>query len=179
MRSPSYGISGVTRGHSYPVAESLWGRRIVAGGAKWLREAPESPNNVTCTFFNAVNLLPKDLRFERGGAKLVSCPWCHLTSLRPCMACERSCSVTMSDRRVMSQYHSLVIISIFSKQFCAPSKWRPWHAPCLPYPRYATAPEFYTMWKEACTSVFEAIHTGTLVILKLTKIFQTCGQGRP
>jgi len=61
-------------------AESLWGRRITAGrrmtagGAECLREAPESPNNVTYTFFNAVNLLPKDLRFERGGAKLVSCP---------------------------------------------------------------------------------------------------------
>jgi len=27
--------------------------------------------------------LPKDLRFERGGAKLASCPGCHLTSLRP------------------------------------------------------------------------------------------------
>jgi len=29
-------------------------------------------------------LLPKDLRFEHGGAKLVSCPRRHLTSLRPC-----------------------------------------------------------------------------------------------
>jgi len=23
--------------------------------------------------------------------------------------------------------------------FAPPSKWRPWHMPCLPYPRYATA----------------------------------------
>jgi len=29
-------------------------------------------------------LLPKDLRFEHGGAKLVSCSGRHLTSLRPC-----------------------------------------------------------------------------------------------
>jgi len=29
-------------------------------------------------------LLLKDLRFEHGGAKLVSCPRRHLTSLRPC-----------------------------------------------------------------------------------------------
>ena len=35
--------------------------------------------------FNTVHLLPKDLRFENGGAKLVSCPGRHLTSLRPCM----------------------------------------------------------------------------------------------
>jgi len=28
---------------------------------------------------------------------------------------------------------------IFAKQFFRPpSKWRPWHVPCLPYPRYAT-----------------------------------------
>jgi len=26
------------------------------------------------------------------------------------MACERSCSVTISDRRIMSQYHSFVIL---------------------------------------------------------------------
>jgi len=35
-------------------------------------------------FFKTVHLLPKDLRFEHGGAKLVSCPKRHLTSLRPC-----------------------------------------------------------------------------------------------
>jgi len=34
----------------------------------------ESSNNVTCAFFNTVNLLPKDRRFERGGAKLVFVP---------------------------------------------------------------------------------------------------------
>jgi len=36
--------------------------------------APKSPNNVTRTFFNTVHLLPEDLRFENGGAKLASCP---------------------------------------------------------------------------------------------------------
>jgi len=35
---------------------------------------PKSPNNVASTFFTAVDLLPKKLRFENGGAKLVSCP---------------------------------------------------------------------------------------------------------
>jgi len=52
-----------------PDAESLWGA--------------ESPINVTSTFFNTVNLLPKELSFEHWGAKLASCPGRHLTSLRP------------------------------------------------------------------------------------------------
>jgi len=32
---------------------------------------------------NIVHLLPKDLRFEQGATKLVSCPERHLTSVRP------------------------------------------------------------------------------------------------
>ena len=49
------------------------------GGAK-------SHSNVITTFFKTVglHLLPKDLRFEHGGAKLVSFPRRHLTSLRSC-----------------------------------------------------------------------------------------------
>ena len=35
-----------------------------------------------CVFLTAY-LFPKDLRFEHGGTKLVSCPGRHLTSLRP------------------------------------------------------------------------------------------------
>jgi len=60
---------GVTRGHNCPGAESL-------------RGAPKSPKNVTGTFFNTAHLLPKDLRFKHGGAKLASCPGRHLTSVR-------------------------------------------------------------------------------------------------
>jgi len=45
-------------------------------------------NNVTSTFFNTIHLLPKDLRFERGGDKLASCPGRHLTSVRPCFRSE-------------------------------------------------------------------------------------------
>jgi len=53
-------------GHNSPGAELLWGRQIIA-------RAPKNPNNVASTFFNTVYLLPKDLRFEHGGATLVSC----------------------------------------------------------------------------------------------------------
>ena len=53
------------------------------GGDEWLRGAPKSPNNVTSTFFNTVHLLPKDLRYEHGGAKLASYHGSHLTSLHP------------------------------------------------------------------------------------------------
>jgi len=54
-----------------------------APGAESLRGAPKSPNNVTSAFFNTVHLLPKDLKFEHGSAKLASCPGRHLTWLRP------------------------------------------------------------------------------------------------
>ena len=42
-------------------------------GAEWLRGAPKSPNNVTSTFFNAVHLLRKDLRFVGPNCP----PWIH------------------------------------------------------------------------------------------------------
>jgi len=66
------------------------GRRVTMGApnhcmaAEWMRGAPKSPKNVTSTFFNTVHLLPKDLSFEHGGAKLASCPRRYLTSSRPC-----------------------------------------------------------------------------------------------
>jgi len=56
------------------------GRRMTAGGAE-----KKSPSNVTSTFFSAVHLPSKDVRFEYGGAKLASCPGRQLTSLRPCL----------------------------------------------------------------------------------------------
>ena len=64
------------RGRNYPGAESLWEHWNIAG-------APKNPNNATRTFFNAVHLLPEDLRFEHGGTKLASFPGRHLTSLSP------------------------------------------------------------------------------------------------
>ena len=45
---------------------------------------PKSYNNVISTSFNTVQLRPKDLRFEHGGANLVSYPRRRLTSLHIC-----------------------------------------------------------------------------------------------
>jgi len=47
-------------------------------GAEWLQGASKGTNNVTVMNFNAVHMLPTDLRFEHGGAKHASCPGCHL-----------------------------------------------------------------------------------------------------
>jgi len=68
------------RGGAIPRAPSHY------GGAKRLQGAPKSPNNVTSAFFNTVNVLPKDLIFERGGAKLASCPGRH-NLVTPLIAC--------------------------------------------------------------------------------------------
>jgi len=73
----SRGVTGGQGGRKFPGRRVTMGRRITAGASK-------SSKNVTSTFFNTVNLLPKELRFEHGGVKLASCPGRHLTSLRPC-----------------------------------------------------------------------------------------------
>ena len=49
----------------------------------------------------------------------------------------------------------------FAKQFLRPpSKWRPWHVPCLPYPRCATAFETTCIWDHVHLRPrsFETIH---------------------
>jgi len=80
--SACHGIRGVTMGEEgghNPRGKNFY------GAAESLREAPKIRNIVTCTFFITVHLLPKNLKFEHGGAKLASCPGRHLTSLRPCI----------------------------------------------------------------------------------------------
>jgi len=60
-------------------------QKFLQGGNQWrnkrdtIPRTPKSSNNVASTF---LNMLLKDLRFEHGGAKLVSCPQRYLTSLR-------------------------------------------------------------------------------------------------
>ena len=48
---------------------------------------PKGPNNATSTFFSTVHLLPKDLKFEHGGAKVASCPGGYLTRYAPVRSC--------------------------------------------------------------------------------------------
>jgi len=55
------------RGAQFPM------RRITIGALNHYRGAPKSSKNVTTTFFNTVHLLPNDLKFEHGCAKLASC----------------------------------------------------------------------------------------------------------
>ena len=74
------GCCGVTRGNK---GSTILRAPNHCGRAEWLRGAPKSPNIVTIFFFNAVHLLPKDLRFEHWGPKVASCPGRHLTSIRP------------------------------------------------------------------------------------------------
>jgi len=49
------------------------GRQMAAGGA-------ENSQQYHKYFFNTVHLLPKDLDFEHGDAKLASCPGRHLVT---------------------------------------------------------------------------------------------------
>jgi len=58
-------------------------KRGGGGGAQFPGRRKVPPMSQS-TFFNVVHLLPKDLRFEHGGAKLASCLERHTTSLRPC-----------------------------------------------------------------------------------------------
>jgi len=69
---------GGQRVHNSLGAKALWGSQITVGGVECLREWSKIPNNVRSTSFNTAHLLPKDLRFDHGGAKLASCPGCHL-----------------------------------------------------------------------------------------------------
>ena len=68
--TPHRGVTRWERGQNAP-------RETIHCGAS------KSLNNVASAFFNTVHLLPKDLRFEHGGAKLASCPGRHLTYVRP------------------------------------------------------------------------------------------------
>jgi len=51
---------GGARGAHFPGRQNTMGHRMTVGALK-------SPNNITSIFFNTVNFLPKDLRFN-------SCP---------------------------------------------------------------------------------------------------------
>jgi len=114
---------GVTRegqgGHNSPGAEWLRGLRITSGDAESLRGPPKSLNNVTSTFFNKGHLLPKDLKFEHGGAKLAPCHGRHPNSLCPwCCRAARAFSNTpiasISSHRVVK----LIVVELLYSIYC-------------------------------------------------------------
>ena len=105
----------VARGHNSTGTDSL----------PW---ALKRPNNVTSTFFNTVHMLPKDLRFEHGAPNLLTVPG----AIQPCY-------VPGMGRKIEVQETIHKNFDFCQAIFAPPSKWRPWHVPCLPYPRYATA----------------------------------------
>jgi len=59
------------KGAQFPVRRVTMGAPNHCGG-RMAAGASNNPNNVTSTFFSIIHFLPKDLSFERGGAKLVS-----------------------------------------------------------------------------------------------------------
>jgi len=90
--------------------------RNEGGKGDTIPRAPESFNNVASTFFNTVHLLPKDFRFEHGGAKLVCYPGRHLTSLRPWQDAIVVCSKSNLSRKI-KQKILLTLLTPFISSF--------------------------------------------------------------
>ena len=66
-------VRGVTTGArvaQFPGRHFTMGTLNHCGGAELLRDPPKSPNSVAITFFNTVNLLSKELRFDHGAPNL-------------------------------------------------------------------------------------------------------------
>jgi len=62
-------VRGRNEGGTNPLAPIYYGR------AEWLPRASKSPENVARSFFNTVNLLQKELRFEHGGCQTCLLSW--------------------------------------------------------------------------------------------------------
>ena len=73
------------------------GQMAQCAGRRTNEGAPKTPN-VTSTFFITVHVFPKDLTFERGNTKLVSCLRRHLTSVQPWRLCDRIATITPRKR---------------------------------------------------------------------------------
>jgi len=79
----SRGVTMGDKGDTIPRAPDHYGAPNHCGGRQMSPRGAENLNNFTSTFFNTINVLPKNLRFEHGGAKLASCPGPRLTSYAP------------------------------------------------------------------------------------------------
>ena len=89
-------------------------------------------------------------------SKLAYCPVRHLTLFRPWHGAQK-------------RFSKLYInILIFAKQWWRPpSKWCPWHVPCLLYPRYVTG--------SAITPVMESRDLVSVSRLASTPVFASLG----
>jgi len=87
QKTAGHGTRGVTRkgkGDAIPWRQVTMGAPNQCTERPMATAAPLSLSNVTSISFNIEHMLPKDLSFEYGGAKLASCSGHHPTSLRPC-----------------------------------------------------------------------------------------------
>ena len=97
----------------------------------------ENPNNVTNTFLNTANLLPKEFRLEHGGRQTWFLPRPHLTSSRPC---------TKSSKRLNP---------IFQQLHCKQEKKAIGISNNPLYPQNVF--ETYTLTKASCAVAFDTV----------------------
>ena len=119
-----YTVAGAQRGGQggiIPRAPNHYGGRRMTVGA------PKIPNNVTSTFFSTVGLLPKDFKFEPGGAKLtplygrVSCTcgkvWVSSPHWRSLLRMWLSKLLQLSPRSAASIWWEKLLYSLVPKPF--------------------------------------------------------------
>ena len=110
------------REHNSPGAESPWGRRLTGWSA-------EKTQHCHKHFLQYRTFASERPQVETWGRQTCLLSRRHLTLLLYVPGMGRK-------MRFKKLYMKILI---FAKQFLRPpSKWRPWHVPCLPYPRYAS-----------------------------------------
>ena len=118
VRNQRADVQGRNEGvNNFPYAESLWGAESLRGAPDNCGRRRKAPT-MSQVLFNRVDLLPKDLRFEHGGAKM---PWALSTlitprtnvapSLRPCLRTNVATDVPFNTL----QYDSIRVICSHKK----------------------------------------------------------------
>ena len=137
------GVTKGAKGAQFPWRRVNTGRQIIAG-------SPKSPTNVTSTFFIAMILLSKELRFEHGGVKLASCPGRHLTSLRP-WAVVQDCSINSRSIHHPIKYSQRPSFSYSAAGIGRAGLFKSVHPSCL----VITHSGFLLSWISACLCIDE------------------------
>ena len=88
---------GVTKGQGGAItrARNHSGGTEILKGHQMIAGAPKNPNNVTRTFFNAIHLLPEDLRFENGGCQTCFLPRAQSNLVTPLRVIQYSSALSM------------------------------------------------------------------------------------